>query len=100
MRRYSIVLVLAVVAACGKKPERAKAEAACEHAVELGFFEAQGVGKLDDAAAKALLEDQKKGPLWKDAVEKCTNDAMNDSSPDQVACVLAAKVASDMDKCK
>jgi hypothetical protein len=98
MRRVSIVLVLSVLVGCGKKPDRTKAEAACEHAVELGFMESEAAQGGADEALKTLAE-MKKGPVWKDQVDKCTDDVMKDSSPEQVDCVLAAKNGADMDKC-
>ena len=101
MHRIAI-LVLLVAAACGSKPDRAKAQAACEHVVELGFWEAAGEKNVghDDPETKALLEDQKKGPLWKESVDKCIEEAMSDSSPAQVDCVIAAKTSADIDNCK
>jgi hypothetical protein len=101
MRRLTIVLVavLATAAGCGKHPSKEKANAACEHSVELGFMESSAA-QGSDADTKAMLDEMKKGPLWKEAVEKCTKDAMEDATPEQVDCVLAAKLPSDIDKCK
>ena len=99
MHRIAIVILVVVAACGGSKPDRAKAQAACDHSVELGFMES-AAAKGSDADAKAMLAEMKKGPIWKEQVDQCTDAAMKDSSASQVDCILAAKTGSDIDKCK
>lgn len=110
MRLVLLAIVTAALAACSnQRPSHADAEAACEHQVELGFWEGfaksvekQGL-KPDDPKAKQIgqdgLEQNKKTDEWKQAVAKCTDTFERLASKDQIKCVMAATTPAASQAC-
>ena len=104
------VLALGGTAACGSKigVDRAVAEKACAHNIELGFwagFEkqltAQGIA-IDDARraeAKTHLAEVLTSDLYKGELAKCTDGFAKMATQAQMDCVSAAKSPADATAC-
>jgi hypothetical protein len=105
MRRILLVASILLVTACHKHPTREKAEAACEHEIEIGFWKGfnGAVGNANDPEThkqgEAALVEQKQSKAWKDALAKCTDGAMDEATPEQVDCILAAKTEDESLAC-
>ncbi|HTJ46088.1 MAG TPA: hypothetical protein VL463_28480 [Kofleriaceae bacterium] len=96
-----LALVLLFVAACGKHASRAQVEAACEHEIELGFWSGfedsikKGGHDANDPelhamAVKALAE-QQQSDGWKAQLKTCTDGSVDQMTPAQYECIVAAK---------
>ena len=99
MRRFAFATVL-VVAACGKHASREQAAAACEHQIELGYWEGfdaaltkSGHDPKDPsmhAQGVQALPAQQKTDAWKSEIATCTDTYAEKASPAEVACITAA----------
>ena len=110
VRLVLLSIVTAALAACShSRPSHAEAEAACEHQVELGFWEGFGESvqkqglKPDDPKAKQIgqegLEQNKKTDSWKQAVATCADKFERLATKDQIKCVMAATTPAASQAC-
>lgn len=106
MRRLLLAIVLA---GCAKHATREQAQTACEHQVELGYWDgvAEGLTKqgLDahdpqlHAIAAQQLAAQQQTDEWRAAVTECTDAFFGHASPSQIACVMAATTSDAASAC-
>jgi hypothetical protein len=104
-----LVLVALVLAGCGKHATKEQAQAACDHQIELGYWQgfAESIKKSGhdpadpDIHAQGVqaLAAQRKTEAWQAELSKCTDTYADHASAAQLECVAAAKTADDSLAC-